>query len=55
MYGEGNDYRTRCGAFVTATGQQCTLDSDHDGAHPGEPARRGMCRIARVARQTAPH
>jgi hypothetical protein len=33
MYGEGNDYRTRCGAFVTATGQQCTLDSDHDGAH----------------------
>jgi uncharacterized coiled-coil protein SlyX len=33
MYGEGNDYRTRCGAFVIATGQQCTLDTDHDGAH----------------------
>jgi hypothetical protein len=35
----------RCGAFVASTGEQCVLESDHDGAHRFASDRRTEMKI----------
>ena len=43
---EGRPYR--CGCFVTGTGEQCTLESDHEGAHRFASDRMTPERLAEI-------